>query len=410
MSSLPRRRALALALSLPPALAACTAGGGSDGSADGGTSDGGASGGASSDGGGASDGAATAEPTTPAPPSAAELLLEDLSEDDLAAQLVMVGVRTGTSIDPELLEEHPVGGFFLLGVWESADAVDEVVDAALDGGREDLPPLLAVDQEGGQVRMLRGSAARRTSSAARLGEEGAEAVTEAYTSIGEDLAARRIPLALSPVADVVDPELDEDNGPVGALDRGFGTDPEQVGACVRAAVEALDAQGVGASLKHFPGLGRVRENTDFSAEGIEDATTSAEDPFLDSFAEGIAAGADAVMLASAVYPRIDPDNAAMFSSAVVTDLLRGSLGFDGLVVTDDIGAAKAVADVPVAERATRLLAAGGDVVLTADPSIAAELAEAIAAWAQESPEQAARVRESAGRMLALKEKRGLLGS
>lgn len=404
MSSLPRRRALALALSLPPALAACTAGGGSDGSSDGGTSDG-----AFSDGGGASDGAATAEPTTPAPPSAAELLLEDLSEDDLAAQLVMVGVRTGTSIDPELLEEHPVGGFFLLGVWESADAVDEVVDAALDGGREDLPPLLAVDQEGGQVRMLRGSAARRTSSAARLGEEEAEAVTEAYTSIGEDLAARRIPLALSPVADVVDPELGEDNGPVGALDRGFGTDPEQVGACVRAAVEALDAQGVGASLKHFPGLGRVRENTDFSAEGIEDGTTSAEDPFLDSFAEGIAAGADAVMLASAVYPRIDPDNAAMFSSAVVTDLLRGTLGFDGLVVTDDIGAAKAVADVPVAERATRLLAAGGDVVLTADPSIAARLAEAIAAWAQESPEQAARVRESAGRMLALKEKRGLLG-
>ncbi|MCW1804713.1 glycoside hydrolase family 3 N-terminal domain-containing protein [Brachybacterium squillarum] len=410
MSSLPRRRALALALSLPPALAACTAGGGSDGTADGGTSDGGVSDGSASDGGGASDGAATAEPTTPAPPSAAELLLEDLSEDDLAAQLVMVGVRTGTSIDPELLEEHPVGGFFLLGVWESADAVDEVVDAALDGGREDLPPLLAVDQEGGQVRMLRGSAARRTSSAARLGEEGAEAVTETYTSIGEDLAARRIPLALSPVADVVDPELGEDNGPVGALDRGFGTDAEQVGACVRAAVEALDAQGVGASLKHFPGLGRVRENTDFSAEGIEDTTTSAEDPFLDSFAEGIAAGADAVMLASAVYPRIDPDNAAMFSSAVVTDLLRGSLGFDGLVVTDDIGAAKAVADVPVAERATRLLAAGGDVVLTADPSIAAELAEAIAAWAQESPEQAARVRESAGRMLALKEKRGLLGS
>ena len=410
MSSLPRRRALALAISLPPALAACTAGGGSDGgTSDGGASDGGASDGTTS-GGGASDGAATAEPTTPAPPSAAELLLEDLSEDDLAAQLVMVGVRTGTSIDPELLEEHPVGGFFLLGVWESADAVDEVVDAALDGGRVDLPPLLAVDQEGGQVRMLRGSAARRTSSAARLGEEGAAAVTEAYTSIGEDLAARRLPLALSPVADVVDPELGEDNGPVGALDRGFGSDPEQVGACVRAAVEALDAQGVGASLKHFPGLGRVRENTDFSAEGIEDGTTSAEDPFLDSFAEGIAAGADAVMLASAVYPRIDPDNAAMFSSAVVTDLLRGTLGFDGLVVTDDIGAAKAVADVPVAERATRLLAAGGDVVLTADPSIAARLTEAIAAWAQESPEQAARVKESAGRMLALKEKRGLLGS
>lgn len=407
MSSLRRRHLLALSPAL--ALAACTEGGDDAGSSSTGTASdgGGASDGGSSDGG-ASDGGASTVPATTEPPSAAERLLEQLEDRDLAAQLVMAGIRVGTTIDEDLLGEHALGGFFLLGVWESADAVDRLVGTARDGAREDLPPLLAVDQEGGQVRMLRGSAARRTPSAARLGEEGTDAVTEAYTSIGEDLASRDLDLALAPVADVVDPDLGEDNGPVGALDRGFGTDPEQVGECVAAAVTALDEQGVGASLKHFPGLGRVRENTDFSAEGIEDDTTTAEDPFLDSFRAGIAAGADAVMLSSAIYPRIDPDAPAMFSAPVVTDLLRGSLGFDGLVMTDDVGAAKAVADVPVAERATRVLAAGGDVVITADPSIARELVEAIEAWAQESAENAARVRESAGRMLAVKEARRLL--
>ena len=98
----------------------------------------------------------------------------------------------------------------------------------------------------------------------------------------------------------------------------------------------------------------------------------------------------------------------MFSSAAIEDLLRGELGFTGLVITDDIGAAKAVAAVPVPERATRLLAAGGDVVLTADASLTGELVDAIEAWAEESEEQARRVEESAGRMLALKEQLGLL--
>src|SRR5690606_17211556 len=177
-------------------------------------------------------------------------------------------------------------------------------------------------------------------------------------------------VAFAPVADVVDPDPGDGNAPVGALGRGFGTDPQQVGECMVAAVEALHGEGIAASLKHFPGLGRVTENTDFSAQGIEDDVTSPEDPFLDSFRAGIDAGAEIVMMSSAIYPWIEPDVPAMFSRAAIQDLLRGQLGFDGLVVTDDIGAARAVADVPVAERATRLLEAGGDVLVTADPSIA----------------------------------------
>src|SRR5699024_3946264 len=80
-----------------------------------------------------------------------------------------------------------------------------------------------------------------------------------------------------------------------------------------------------------------------------------------------------------------------------------------LVLSDDVGAAEAVASVPVPERATRLLAAGGDVVLTADASLTGELVDAIEAWAAQDEEQARRVRESAGRELALKEELGLLG-
>ncbi|MEE1619487.1 glycoside hydrolase family 3 N-terminal domain-containing protein [Brachybacterium sp. J153] len=402
-----RRRQL-LALAPFAALTACTAApnpGDGEGSA--------SEGGSASDGG--SDGPAqepnasptTADPTTE-PPSAADRLLEELDDREIAGQLVLVGHAVGTELPAEVFTEHHAGGVFLLQRWESAEQVDRAVARARELSRPDLPPLLAVDQEGGQVRMLRGDAARRTPSAEELGEQGPEAVTEAYTSIGEDLAARGIGVALAPVADVVDPALGDGNEPVGALDRGFGTDPEAVGACVAAAVRALDEQGVAATLKHFPGLGRVEQNTDFSAEGIEDAETSPEDPFLGSFTAGIDAGAPLVMMSSAVYPRIEPDVPAMFSRAAVQGLLRDQLGFTGLVVTDDIGAAKAVADVPVAERATRLLEAGGDVVLTADPTLTGQLVDAILEWAARGEEEARRVRESAGRMLALKERQGLL--
>ena len=403
-----RRRHL-LALAPAAALAACTApeeDPASPGSDGGGAapSDGGDGGTAPSDGD-PSDGE---EPTTTAPPSAAEQLLEGLSPREIAGQLVLVGIAAGSEIPPATFEEHHAGGIFLLQVWEGAEQVDAVVDSAFSLARPELPPLLAVDQEGGQVRMLRGDAARETASAEALGAEGPQAVADAYTSIGEDLSARGLHVALSPVADVVDPELGDANEPVGGLDRGFGTDPEQVADCVTAAVEALSEQGIGATLKHFPGLGRVEQNTDFSAEGIEDATTGPEDPFLESFRAGIDAGAQLVMMSSAIYPRIEPDVPAMFSAAAIQDLLRDGLGFEGLVVTDDIGAAQAVADVPVAERATRLLEAGGDAVLTADPSLTGELVDAIEEWAGRGEEQEQRVRESAGRMLALKEELGLL--
>lgn len=344
---------------------------------------------AASDGGGAEDDPARAA-------------LEAMSDREIAGQLVLIGVMAGSTPAATLATEHHVGGYFLLGVWKSAHAVRDAVSAARDAHADGVAPLLAVDQEGGSVRMLRGDAATRTASAEDLGAQGPEAVREAYTTIGQDLAELGLDCALAPVADVVDEALGDGNAPVGELDRGFGTDPNHVAGCVRAAVEALTAQGVAATVKHFPGLGRVAENTDHAADGIIDDATAPGDPMLAPFAEGIDAGAELVMVSSAIYPQIEPEVPAMFSRAAVTDLLRDDMGYDGLVITDDIGSAAAVAHVPVAERITRLLDAGGDAVLTADPAITGELVDAVEAYAAADPAQRERVRESALRMLRVK--------
>jgi beta-N-acetylhexosaminidase len=114
------------------------------------------------------------------------------------------------------------------------------------------------------------------------------------------------------------------------------------------------------------------------------------------------------MVSSARYPRLDPDNQAMFSRAIITGLLRERLGFHGVVVTDDVGAARAVADVPVGQRATRFIAAGGDIVLTARASQAATMLKAIAVKRAASPQFGGQVDAAAGRVLDLKADLGLV--
>jgi beta-N-acetylhexosaminidase len=211
---------------------------------------------------------------------------------------------------------------------------------------------------------------------------------------------------LGPVADTVPAGTEAQNPPIGAVDRQYGSDPQAVATAVTSVAAALQDAGVVATVKHFPGLGRVRVNTDTDL-GAVDPETSPDDPFLEPFAAAVDAGVGAVMVSSATYPQLDPDSPALFSPAVL-ELLRGQLGFDGVVISDDVGIAEAVSRTPVAQRAVESVAAGVDVVLTVNPGDAAPMAQALIDRAAAEQAFAARVRESAGRVLALKERFGLL--
>jgi beta-N-acetylhexosaminidase len=285
----------------------------------------------------------------------------------------------------------------------STGAVSGTVRAAQAAA--DVPLLVSTDQEGGRVQDLAGAGFTRIPSAAVQARDGAGLRADA-AGWGRELAAAGVGLDLAPVADVVDPALGKDNAPVGALDRGYGTDPDVVGPSVAAFVGGMGQSGVATTLKHFPGLGQVRQNTDFAGT-VVDTTTTRDDPGLASFRAGIAAGAGAVMVSSARYTRIDPENPALFSRTIVTDVLRGDLGFGGVVMTDDVGAAAALADVRVGQRAVRFVAAGGDLVLTVRPGDVAPMVDALVA-AADDPAFAARLDESARRVLTLKSDRSLL--
>jgi len=225
---------------------------------------------------------------------------------------------------------------------------------------------------------------------------------------GRQLSAAGINVDLAPVLDTVpSAAFAPQNPPIGADDREYGFDPSTVGTHGSAFALGLADAGVDATAKHFPGLGRVTGNTDTTA-GVTDTQTTRTDPYLAAFRAAIVAGIPWVMMSTASYAKIDPGTPAAFSRVIVTDILRGDLGFRGVIVSDDLGAAAQVASYPVAERALAFIAAGGDIVLTADSTQIPAMTAAVLARTQTDPAFKAQVDAAALTVLTAKQARGLL--
>ncbi|WP_082580850.1 glycoside hydrolase family 3 N-terminal domain-containing protein [Phycicoccus sp. Root563] len=347
--------------------------------------------------------------TTPAP-SCGQRLASKLTPAQRAGQLLMVGLQpTGSSsrLAAQVKSQH-LGGVIYLGGWSGGTASMARISARLQQGAGGSL-LIAADQEGGQVQQLKGPGFTRMPSARTQGQGGPRTEEANVAAWSRELAKAGVTINLAPVADTVPTSLGAANQPIGRYRRDFVPGSSQGNATyVAAFVRGSLAADVIPTVKHFPGLGRITGNTDVTTAGTTDATTDAGDSYLAPFTAGIKAGAPVVMVSSARYPRLDPDNRAMFSRGVISGLLRGKLGFDGVVITDDVGAAKAVAAVPVGDRATRFLAAGGDIVLTARSDQAGTMLKAIARKRAASPAFATQVDAAAARVLDLKADSGLV--
>ncbi|RBI10701.1 beta-N-acetylhexosaminidase, partial [Xanthomonas oryzae pv. oryzae] len=153
-------------------------------------------------------------------------------------------------------------------------------------------------------------------------------------------------------------------------------DPQIVATFTRAYVQALHGAGMAATLKHFPGHGTVLEDThvDHASDPRPLEALQAED--LVPFVAGIEAGADAVMMAHVVYPQVAPEPAG-YSQRWIEQILRGQMGFRGVVFSDDIGMAASLSAGGVAGRVHAHLDAGCDVVLVCHPELVAESLQAV---------------------------------
>lgn len=351
---------------------------------------------------------AQAEPSGTASPSPQDPL-EGWTVEHKVGQLVMVGVAVdGASADASsaAVTEHHVGNVFLhgrseAGVEATRALVERYTGLVSEETTRGEPLLVATDQEGGLVQVLRGpgfSEIPRATTQATWEPAELERRAQAW---GAELAAAGVNLNLAPVVDLVPEETARQNAPIGYFERNYGYTAESVTASATAFGAGQRAAGVETVVKHFPGLGKVTRNTDTATHVVDDDITPGS-PDVAVFAAAIEAGARFVMMSTAVYERIDPDAPAAFSPVVV-GLLRDDLGFDGVIMTDDLSAADQVEGLPPGERAVRAVDAGVDLVLaSADPSVVPEMTAALVERAQRDPGFAAKVDAAVARVLAVK--------
>lgn len=325
------------------------------------------------------------------------------------AQLFVVGLPAdGLAAGPALAEQG-VGGLFLAGRPTESTAELAGLTAAWQAQADGPDLWIAVDQEGGSVQSLKGEGFDRLPPATEQGDLPPAELAGLAARLGEQLHAAGVNLNLAPVVDVVPAGTEDTNGPIGWFDRQYGSTGAEVAPAATAVVDGLAGAQVTSTLKHFPGLGRVVGNTDDTPD-VHDTVTTAGDEHVTTFARTLSAttARPMVMTSSATYDRIDPANLAAFSPVVIRDLLRGELGFTGPVISDDLGNAAAVADVPVGTRAVRFLSAGGTLVLTVAPATFPPMLEAVLARSDGDPAFAATVDSAVRTALLAKAEAGLL--
>lgn len=351
----------------------------------------------------------TPTPSAAASADCAEQQLGTLSLRARAGQLLMIGIpaksaQTGASV----VRHYRLGGMFLSGRSSgSLSTIRSRTDALRSAAGKGAGLLVATDQEGGAVQVLRGSGFTHIPAALTQGS-WSTARLEARTRVwAAALSKAGISMDLAPVADTVTAARAENNPPIGAFHREYGQNTQDVERAVTAAVQGLAAEHVLATVKHFPGLGRVRFNTDTSSHAV-DSIATAGDIYLQPFLAGIRAGAGAVMISSASYPELDPHSIAAFSRPIITGLLRERLGYSGVVISDDLGQARAVTSVPAGQRAVRFVRAGGDIVLSVRTSDARVMRDALVAEAKSSASFKATLDAAVVRVLELKQRTGLL--
>jgi beta-N-acetylhexosaminidase len=291
--------------------------------------------------------------------------------------MLIIGIpgKTLSDEDRVWLASPQVSGVILFSRnCANRDQVVELIDD-IRMERPDDPFLICVDQEGGPVQRFR-EGFTRLPALRRLGELHdrdpglAVALAEEHAWLmASEMRAVDVDLSFAPVADLA-------RGNLAVGQRAFHEDPEVTSTLVQAYTRGMHLAGMAVTLKHFPGHGSVLADTHFDA--ANDARTLDELRISDllPFVDGIAAGAEAMMLAHVNYPQID-EFAAGFSSVWIGDILRKQMGYGGIVIGDDIGMAAAEAMGGIPARIEAHLKAGCELILACSPAIVEQSVNAV---------------------------------
>jgi beta-N-acetylhexosaminidase len=298
---------------------------------------------------------------------------ETLPPKQLAGERIVVGL-SGTKVTPRLREA--IGAGRIAGVVLFAgnfpsraagrDLIHQLQAIRRPAALRD-PLLIMVDQEGGEVKRLSGAP---TASAREMGARGGAFSAHQGKLTARNLRDVGVNVDLAPVLDVARP-----GGVIAQTERSFGSTAQAVRAAAVPFARSLQAGGIAATGKHFPGFGAARENTDFAVQRIDLSKRELRRVDEAPYPAFIAAGGKLVMLSTAIYPAFSQRPAA-FTRAIATGELRERLGFEGVSITDALETVAVKKFGGPAKAGLAGVRAGADLLLFT------ELAPAEAAWAE----------------------------
>ena len=293
------------------------------------------------------------------PEEKVDKLVANMSDADKVGQLLMIGIHGKTLNDDAkfMLNEYRVGGIILFDRnMESKDQVKSLIaDINKTGKSAGLTPLfIGIDQEGGAVARMEDQLIK-VPPAEALGKEPIEQAVSLAKQSGTELKDLGFNINFAPVAD-----LGLTYG------RSFSTNPDDVVRYASAVGKAYDEAGLWYSYKHFPGIGKtdVDLHADTSVVPVSKETLLNEDTkvFVDLIKQS-KPNTYAIMVSHAMYPQIDADHPSSLSKAIITDWLRKDMGYNGVVVTDDMDMGALAKHYTFGDMAVQSILAGSDILL-----------------------------------------------
>jgi beta-N-acetylhexosaminidase len=329
-----------------------------------------------------------------------EVGVEDMSVRDLVGQMFVVAM-SGTEPDyyiEKMIRERNIGGVLLFGYNMRGEAQTRELTQSLQElsmrTEPAVPLFIAVDQEGGEISSA--PWVEPQPAAAEIGRRGDPAEARATAErIGAELLRAGVNTDFAPVVDT------GFGAAIGS--RSYGEDPQLVAEMGVAAIRGFEAAGVVSSAKHFPNHGPATADSHEELPVIEHDAETLESYDLPPFRAAIEAGVPMVMVGHLLYPAIDPERPASLSPAAI-GMLREDLGFEGVVVTDDLAMEGATGGGRPARAAVRAVKAGADLLIVSSlPQQQADAYDAVVAAVESGEVPRARIEASVERVLRVKE-------
>ncbi|WP_347403244.1 beta-N-acetylhexosaminidase [Gracilibacillus dipsosauri] len=293
-----------------------------------------------------------------------EAIINQMSLDEKIGQMIFAGI-SGTSANQktkELIHKYKIGGIILYAenIETSKQTLQLLNQLKMENEDNPQPLLLGIDQEGGDVSRLPKEIIHIPTNQEIGARNNSQFSYEIGTLLGKELNAFGFNLNFAPVLDV---NSNPNNPVIG--DRSFSNDTDVVSKLGIKTMKGIQSQNVISVIKHFPGHGDTSVDSHLNLPVVDKSLEQLDELELLPFKEAIDNGADAVMIAHLLLPKIDGKFPSSMSKKVITDILREQLAFDGVVISDDMTMNAITNNYDMKEAAVESVLAGSDIILVA---------------------------------------------